>query len=216
MNPLASKEQMLHQHLQDRGIRDLRVLDAFQAIQREDFLPEQERGLAYDDTSLPLPHGQVAAQPYIVARMVELLELPEHAHVLELGAGCGFQTAILAHIARDVCSIEWYPDLATQAARNLLSLGFTHIELIHGDGLLGWPDRSRKFDGIVLAFAVDEIPQVLFDSLVPSGRLVAPLEVGDHQTLRVFQLDEHGDVQTHDEEIVHFVHGKTHATPGSE
>ncbi len=205
VNVIAERELMIRRQLADRGIRDSRVLDAFRAVPREDFLPEDERGLAYEDRPLPLLHGQTISQPYIVAKMADLLRLPENAHVLEIGAGCGFQTAILAHIARDVCAIEWFRDLATIATRNLLSLGFTHIEVIHGDGLQGWPDHERTFDGVVISFAVPEVPQVLLDSLAPQGRLVAPVGNENLQTLRVYQRRAEGGFDVSEHDSVRFV-----------
>ncbi|GAA5480963.1 protein-L-isoaspartate O-methyltransferase [Haloferula sargassicola] len=196
---------MIHSQLIERGIHDPRVLDAFSAVPREDFLPESERGMAYDDRPLPLRHGQTASQPYIVAKMVELLELPENGHALEIGSGCGFQTAVLGHVAQDVCGIEWFRDLATIAIQNLLSLGFTHIEIQQGDGLQGWPDRERRFDGILISFAVPEVPQALLDSLAPRGRLVAPVGNDDLQVLRVYHRREDGGFDVSDHDAVRFV-----------
>ena len=205
MNTIAEREAMISHQLIPRGIQDPRVLDAFRAIPREDFLPEGERGMAYEDSALPIEHGQTASQPYVTARMVELLQLPSNATALEIGTGTGFQTAILAHVAKEVFAIEWFPDLSTIATRNLLSLGFTHVEIRHGDGLAGWPEKERKFDGILISFATPEAPNALLESLKPGGRLVAPIGNEASQFIRVYSRRVDGGYDEADFDAVRFL-----------
>lgn len=206
VNYPAERELMVRHHLAERGISDPRVLDAFRAVAREDFLPDDLRGRAYEDRALPFLLDQTCSQPYVVARMIELLALPEHAHVLELGTGAGYQTALLAHIADHVYGIEWFRELAELTSRNLHGLGFDHVHLQHGDGLKGWPDPQILFDGILLSFAVPDVPRVLLDSLAPHGRLVAPVGNDDIQNIRLYVRMADGSFDITDHDKVRFVH----------
>jgi protein-L-isoaspartate(D-aspartate) O-methyltransferase len=160
-------------------IRDERVLEAMASIPRHEFIPDALRSQAYRDNALPLASGQTVSQPFIVARMTELLELTGNEHVLEIGAGSGYQTAILCRLADKVFSIERIRELADKAASRLISLGFDNFVMKCADGTLGWPE-NRPYDAIIAAAGGPEIPEPLVDQLAVGGRLVIP--VGTTQT----------------------------------
>lgn len=200
------REAMVRDQIMARGIRDPRVLDAMLAVPRECFVPEDSHGLAHEDQPLPIGHGQTISQPYIVALMTELLRLPESPEVLEVGAGCGYQTAILAHIARHVCAIERIPELAESARRNLNDLGFGNFELVIGNGANGWTDPERRFDGILVACAPERVPERLAAILKPGGHMVVPVGPPDgEQDLTVVTPAEDGRLETAVITQVHFV-----------
>ncbi len=197
---------MVRQQIESRGVRDPRVLDAMRAVEREQFLPPEDRGLAYDDRPLPIGGGQTISQPYIVARMTELLELPDDGEVLEIGAGCGYQTAVLAQIAGRVRAIERDAGLAAFARATLESLGYRRIDLRHGDGVLGWPEPGAAFDGILVACAAPEVPPALLAQLRPGGHLVMPLgEPAEVQELIRVRKDADGTLEIRSDGPVRFV-----------
>lgn len=178
------REAMIRDQLVARGIRDERVIDAMRAVPRECFVPEQSHGLAYEDHPLPIGGGQTISQPYIVALMTQLLQLKPEDEVLEIGAGSGYQAAILSHIAGHVRALERDPELARQARETLDDLGFTRIDLRHGDGYDGWPEPDVLFDGILVACAPDHLPRKAAASLKSGGRMVLPIgPSGGVQTL---------------------------------
>ena len=168
--------QMVEQQIRAREVTDARVLSAMRAVPRHEFIPNALRHLAYADTPLPIGFDQTISQPYIVAFMTEVLELPPNAKVLDIGTGSGYQAAVLAQVARDVFSVEIVPELATSAAARLEELGYDNVLVRRGDGYRGWPDEA-PFDGIIVAAAVDHIPQTLIEQLAVGARLVIP--VGD-------------------------------------
>jgi protein-L-isoaspartate(D-aspartate) O-methyltransferase len=179
----------LAMRLIEMGIRDERVLRAMAAIRRSLFVPESLRAEAEADRPLAIGFGQTISQPYIVAFMSEWLRLSGTEHVLEIGTGSGYQTAILSELAREVDSIEIIPELSDQAAEVLFgTLQLANVRLEIGDGTLGWPDRA-PYDRIVVTAAPETIPDVLLQQLSPGGRMVIP--VGDPaavQTLKVIDL----------------------------
>ncbi|HID72737.1 TPA: protein-L-isoaspartate(D-aspartate) O-methyltransferase, partial [Candidatus Micrarchaeota archaeon] len=156
------------------GIRDERVLAAMEAIPRHLFVPEHMRQLAYEDTPLPIGHGQTISQPYIVALMTEALSLKGTERVLEIGTGSGYQTAILCELAREVFSVERIPELAMGAGERLGALGYRNFHISVGDGTLGWPEEA-PFDGIIVTGGIPRVPDPLWDQLAEGGRLVAPI-----------------------------------------
>lgn len=195
-----AKEQLreLRELLSKRGIQDERVLDAIQRVPRELFVPAQHRGLSYFDRSLPLASGQTISQPYIVARMTELLRLQGGESVLEIGTGSGYQTAVLALIAGRVVTIERIADLQ-RTAREILShlRGAAEIEYQVGDGTLGWPLRA-PYDCIIVTAAAPSVPDPLYQQLKPGGRLVLPVGTEQDQILEVVEKGPDGPIVTTD------------------
>ncbi len=175
---------MVERQLRRRGIRDERVLAAMAGVPRERFLPPDLRSDAYRDRALPIGEGQTMSQPYIVARMTELLAPKAGQHVLEIGTGSGYQAAVLALLGCQVVSIERFANLAETARERIQSLGLSGaVEIRVGDGSIGDP-AGAPWDGIIVAAAAPAIPQPLRDQLHPNGgRLVVPVGSRTHQDL---------------------------------
>ena len=150
------------------------VLEAMRRVPRHAFVPAAQRGLAYDNRPLPIGYGQTISQPYIVALMTDLLRLPPHARVLEIGTGSGYQAAVLAELGHQVYTIEIVPGLAKPAEKRLGELGYDAVHVHQGDGYYGWPEEA-PFDGIVVTAASPRIPPPLIEQLRPGGRMVIPL-----------------------------------------
>lgn len=181
--------QTLPTQLRQQGIRDEKLLRAIEAVPRERFVDEALDHKAYENTALPIGSGQTISQPYMVARMTELLNLKPTSRVLEIGTGSGYQTAILAHLVQHVCSVERIKGLQWQAKRRLKQLDLHNVSTRHGDGWLGWASRG-PFDAIIVTAAPPEIPQALVEQLDDSGILVLP--VGEQaQTLK--RIQRHGN-----------------------
>ncbi len=180
------RERMVEEQLLRRGITDARVLAAMRRVPRHLFVDEALRDRAYGDHPLPIGEHQTISQPYIVALMTALLELRGDEKVLEIGTGSGYQTAILAELARRVCSVERLPALATRARALLEGLGYTNVWVRVGNGTLGWPDEA-PFDRILVAAAGPQVPPPLLDQLAESGRMVLPIGATPCQTLTVIE-----------------------------
>jgi protein-L-isoaspartate(D-aspartate) O-methyltransferase len=192
MNFEAAREQMVEEQLRGRGIRDERVLMAMRKVPRHLFVDATVRDRAYEDSPLPIDAEQTISQPYMVALMVEILELRGHERVLEVGTGSGYQTAILAELAAEVYTIERIGDLSQQANARLRELGYGgHVQVRVGDGAQGWADAA-PFDGIVVAAATREVPRPLIEQLAPSGALVLPLGEVDLQGLARIRRGKQG------------------------
>ena len=182
-NPLSEEEltacrlKMVESQIKRRNVKDPAVLEAMRKVPRHLFVPSNYLVGAYDDGPLPIGYEQTISQPYVVASMTEELRLTPHSRVLEIGTGCGYQTAVLAEIARDVCTIEIIPQLADHARKLLENLGYANIHFQTGDGSQGWPDKA-PFDGIIVTAAAREIPQALVAQLKFGGRMVIPVERG--------------------------------------
>ncbi|MEP0847416.1 MAG: protein-L-isoaspartate(D-aspartate) O-methyltransferase [Phycisphaerae bacterium] len=176
------REDMVQRQLARRGITSCAVLDAMRSVPRERFVLPSRIDEAYVDAAMQIDCGQTISQPYIVARMTELLELQSADRVLEVGTGCGYQTAILARLASFVYTIEWYLKLLNAAAERLAGLGIKNVEYRCGDGSLGWP-QAAPFDAILVAAGAPTVPQPLVDQLADGGRLVAPVGPTSDQTL---------------------------------
>jgi protein-L-isoaspartate(D-aspartate) O-methyltransferase len=156
------------------GVDDERVLDAVARTPRELFVPAQYAGRAYADEPIPIGQNQVTSQPSLIAQMIAALRLTEESAVLEIGTGYGYQTALLARLARHVYSVERWPDLADHARRNLASAGVRNASVVVGDGMLGLPAHA-PYDGIVVSAVGDHVPEPLAAQLAEGGRLVQPL-----------------------------------------
>ena len=156
------------------GVRDERVLDAMRKTPRHCFVPAELVPYAYDDQPLPIGYGQSISQPYLVAKMTELLEPKKEHRVLEIGTGSGYQAAVLSPLVAQVYTIEIIDPLGTAARRRLTSLGYKNVEVRVGDGYFGWPAKA-PFDGIIVTAAADHIPPSLVQQLKPGGRMVIPV-----------------------------------------
>ena len=185
---------MVEDQIKRRGVKDVGVLKAVQKVEREKFVPEKYRDLAYSDNPLPIGHQQTISQPYIVAIMTEHLQLSKSHNVLEIGTGSGYQAAILAELAHHVFTIEIIPKLAESAEKVLMELAYENITLRTGDGYKGWPEEA-PFDRIMVTAAPNEIPEKLVEQLAPNGRMILP--VGGSifaQYLWLVQKDQEGIV----------------------
>ncbi|OHC70124.1 MAG: protein-L-isoaspartate O-methyltransferase [Rhodocyclales bacterium GWA2_65_20] len=184
------------ERLREQGIRDERVLTAMAAVPRHIFVGEALAHRAYEDTALPLILGQTISQPYVVARMTELLLAGRDGlgKTLEIGAGCGYQTAVLATLTKQVYGVERLAPLLAQARDNLRQLRLGQVRLKHADGMLGLPEAA-PFDTIIVAAAAAGVPQALLEQLAPGGRLMIPLG-GIEQALCLFERGPQGIVET--------------------
>jgi protein-L-isoaspartate(D-aspartate) O-methyltransferase len=177
-----NNEDMIRQQIVARGVTDPRVLEAFRQTPREWFVPPQFRASAYDDTPLPLVHGQTISQPFIVALMTEMLELDGDEKVLEIGTGSGYQTAILARLSRIVYSAEVEPELAATVRERLEQLGISNVVLRAGNGVEIFRDHA-PFDRILSAAAPERMPEELIDQLADGGKCIIPVGAADLQHL---------------------------------
>jgi protein-L-isoaspartate(D-aspartate) O-methyltransferase len=172
----AAAERMVKLQIENRDVRDTRVLEAMRRLPRHLFVPPGSRSLAYEDHPVSIGHGQTISQPYMVAFMTQALELRGGERVLEVGTGSGYQTAVLAELCRAVFTVERIPELAAAAESALAALGYGNISLLVGDGSEGWPEHA-PFDGILVAAAAPAIPRRLREQLADNGVMVIP--VGD-------------------------------------
>ncbi|HEX8814826.1 MAG TPA: protein-L-isoaspartate(D-aspartate) O-methyltransferase [Terriglobales bacterium] len=184
----AQRRKMMDDQLLRRGIRDERVLDAMAEVPRHEFVARDLWSEAYEDHPLPIGDDQTLSQPYIVAAMLEALKLTPSATVLEVGTGSGYQTAILAEIAKRVFSIERLPGLADPAAKRLSHLGYENVTIVVGDGSLGLPEYA-PYDGIVVSAASPAVPPALLGQLKENGRMIIP--VGPSQAQRLYLIQKH-------------------------
>ena len=175
--------QMIDAHLKGRDITSTTVLDAMARVPRERFVPAGFQHQAYADRALGISCGQTISQPYMVALMTQVLDLSGGSHVLEVGTGSGYQTAVLAELAGDVVSIERHAELSADAGTLLADLGYTHVRLVVGDGTRGHV-QSAPYDRIMVTAAAAECPPALVDQLVEGGILVIPVGAGESQILQ--------------------------------
>jgi len=173
-DPAQLRRRMVAGQLAARGIRDQRLLEAMGEVPREEFVLPELVEFAYEDSPLPIDESQTISQPYIVARMIEALELESGDRVLEVGGGSGYAAAVLSRVADEVFTIERHKSLAESAAERCRKLGYDNVQVRHGDGSLGWPEEA-PFDAIVVAAGGPKIPDPLRDQLAPGGRLVIPV-----------------------------------------
>ena len=172
-----------------QGMIDRRVLDAFRAVRRADFVPPDLASFAYEDCPLPIAHFQVTTQPSLIAQMVEALELEPGDRALEVGTGLGFQAAILSRLCDQVVTVECFPDLAEAACENLRRAGITNVLVLVGDGTLGAPDLA-PFQAIVGAAAAPQVPAPLAEQLDEGGRLVLPIGAGGAEDVTLFRKED--------------------------
>ncbi|MGE3761431.1 MAG: protein-L-isoaspartate(D-aspartate) O-methyltransferase [Kofleriaceae bacterium] len=191
MNAAATaRNVMVEQHIRARGVHDPLVLDAMRTVPREVFVPSELADQAYEDRPLPIEAGQTISQPYIVAVMTEALALRREHRVLEIGTGSGYAAAVLAQIAKQVYTVERHAELAELAQARFESLGYTNVEVLCGDGTLGWREHA-PFDAIIVAAGGPDVPRALLEQLAIGGRLVIPVGTGRAQELvRVTRVDE--------------------------
>jgi protein-L-isoaspartate(D-aspartate) O-methyltransferase len=179
----ARTRERLVQRLREQGIVDNRVLDRIRTVPRHLFMDEALASRAYEDTALPIGFGQTISQPFVVAKMTEaLLAAGPADKVLEIGTGCGYQSAVLAPLVKDIYSIERIASLLGKARRTLRELRLRNVHFRHDDGNIGWPARA-PFDGILLTAAPHAVPPALFDQLAVGGRLIAPVGPEGRQDL---------------------------------
>jgi len=182
-----TREDMLRQ-LRQLGIRDARVLDAMARVPREEFVREADRGSAYEDRALPIDMGQTISQPYVVARMTELLDVDTRDRVLEVGTGSGYQAAVLGELAGEVVTVELHEELATAARDRLARLGYANVRVEQGDASVGFAPGA-PYDRIIVTAAAPAIDPALLSQLRPDGRIVAPVGPRDLQELVVIGAD---------------------------
>lgn len=187
------RQEMVQKQIKNRSIRNSEILTAMEKIPRHLFVDQDLWKSAYADKPLPIDEGQTISQPYIVALMTELLELDNEAKVLEIGTGCGYQTAVLAEIAKEVYSIEILERLADSAKTLLQSLNYKNIHLKKGNGYYGWVEHS-PYDAVIVTAAPRTIPHRLTKQLVDGGRMVIPVG-SDHQELLLIK-NLSGDIQS--------------------
>jgi protein-L-isoaspartate(D-aspartate) O-methyltransferase len=189
------------ERLRGQGIRDERVLTAMAAVPRHRFVEEALASRAFEDTALPIGFGQTISQPYIVARMIEvLIEKQKPLKLLEVGTGCGYQAAVAAHVFREVYSVERIKGLLERARANLLGLRLSNLRLAHGDGHAGL-EKAAPFQAIIVAAAARSVPQALLSQLAPGGRMVLPLESRGGQRLMLVERDGRGFIESELDEV---------------
>ncbi|MCW8828559.1 MAG: protein-L-isoaspartate(D-aspartate) O-methyltransferase [Gammaproteobacteria bacterium] len=181
MTSQRTRERLV-QRLLERGISDRRVLESMRSVPRHLFVDEALSSRAYEDTALPIGSGQTISQPYVVARMTEAVLQCRPRKVLEVGTGCGYQTAVLASLGLEVFSIERIGALYEKARRNLSRVKLSHVRLRHGDGYQGWKAQA-PFDAILVAAAPEELPEALLQQLAEGGCLIIPVGGGGGQQL---------------------------------
>jgi protein-L-isoaspartate(D-aspartate) O-methyltransferase len=191
--------------LKEDGIRDQRVIDVIRDVPRHHFIDQALHSRAYENTALPIGHGQTISQPWVVARMTEaLLEFGVPQKVLEIGTGSGYQAVVLASVVPQVYTVERIEELLRQARRRFRQLGLSNIRSRHDDGKLGWADEA-PFDAIILTAAGDAIPTALLNQLSPTGVLVAPVGSPSNQMLIRMRGDGQGDFIQEELAAVSFV-----------
>jgi protein-L-isoaspartate(D-aspartate) O-methyltransferase len=201
---LAERLSMVEGQLRRRGIRDQRVLAAMSRVPRHEFVARQHWPDAYADHPVPIGEQQTTSQPYIIATMLQAAEIKPQDRILEIGAGSGYQTALLAEMAAEVFAVERYPTLAANARSVLERLGYTNVTVVTEDGSMGLPQHA-PFDAIVVAAAAPRVPPALLEQLAPGGRLVVPVGESQQQTLQLACKNQDGSITVSSLEGCRFV-----------
>lgn len=191
MTSARTRERLVNR-LKSHGIRATEVLERIRNVPRHLFVDEALASRAYEDTALPIGHGQTISQPYVVAKMTEaLLENFEGQKVLEIGTGCGYQTAVLAPLVKEIYTVERVPELLRKTKQRLRQLDCYNVRFRLGDGWEGWP-KYAPYDGILVAAAAPELPEKLLEQLAPGGRLVMPIgPPGSQKLVMLERFDDH-------------------------
>lgn len=198
------RRSMVEQQLRSRGIHDPRVLAAMEGVPRHEFVDREQWEQAYSDHPVTIPEQQTTSQPYIIASMLQSAEIQPGDRVLEVGAGSGYQTALMAELAAHVTAIERYDSLAQQARVSLERLGYKNVIILTGDGSLGAP-QSAPFDAIIVSAAAPQIPPALIQQLALGGRLVVPVGDSSQQVLQLVRKHRDGSFTAHSLEGCRFV-----------
>ncbi len=193
----GEREAMVRHQIASRGIADRRLLAALRAVPRHCFVPPEIQRRAYEDRPLEIGSGQTISQPYMVAKMTELLELTPQSRVLEIGTGSGYQAAVLAELVAEIISVERFPELAETARERLDALEYGNVTVVVGDGTLGWLELA-PYDGIIVTAAAPAIPQALQSQLALGGRLVCPVGSRDLQQLKIVARDAEDHFTEHE------------------
>lgn len=205
MNDFApQRERMVRDLIAARGVRDERVLAAMRKLHRHLFVKDHLRSQAYGDHALPIGASQTISQPYIVARMTELLEVRAEHSVLEIGTGSGYQTAILALLARRVYSLERIAELAQQAIPRMRQLGLDNVKIQVFDGTVGWSEWA-PYDRIIVTAGAPKVPEPLLEQLAPGGMLLVPEGPMQAQRLVLYKKSARGEIRRREGEEVAFV-----------
>jgi protein-L-isoaspartate(D-aspartate) O-methyltransferase len=203
--PFATERfSMVESQLRQRGIRDERLLAAMSKVPRHEFVSQQNWHEAYADHPIPIAEKQTTSQPYMIAAMVQAAEIKPGDRVLEIGAGSGYQTAVLAELASQVFAVERYASLTETAQKTLERLGYRNAKIVTGDGSLGLPEAA-PFDAIIVSAAAPSIPQALVDQLAVGGRLLIPIGEADQQVLQLVQRSADGGTSVRTLEGCRFV-----------
>lgn len=184
---------MVEEQLRRRGITDERLLDAMRRVPRHEFVSQEQWQQAYADHPIVIPERQTTSQPYIIAAMIQAAAIQPQDRVLEVGAGSGYQTALLAELAAQVAAVERYPTLAGTAQARLQRLGYRNVVVVAGDGTLGWAPAA-PFDAIIVAAAAPRVPPKLLEQLARGGRLVIPIGEAQEQVLQLFRKHPDGPI----------------------
>ncbi len=203
-NYATLRRKMVRNQIEARGIHNPKVLAVMRKVERHLFVKQQYLSMAYRDGALPIDCDQTISQPYIVALMTDLLELTPTSKVLEIGTGCGYQTAILAELARDVYSVEIIPGLAKRAKARLKALNYRNIHLKKGDGYYGWREHA-PYDAVLVAAAPINVPERLIQQLRPGGRMVIPVGGSEQNLLLIrkgLRVDENSVQSLETTEII--------------
>lgn len=187
----AERSAMVEDQLRSRGIQDERLLAAMRRVPRHEFISQEKWEQAYADHPVTIPEQQTTSQPYIIAAMIQAAEIKPADKVLEVGAGSGYQTALLAELATQVIALERYATLAASAQGALRRLGYRNVVVVEGDGTLGW-EPAAPYHAIIVSAAAPRIPPALLEQLASGGRLVIPIGDAQQQTLQLFRKQPDG------------------------